>query len=133
MNSSKASLQSRWGFHPCDYSLFVKLKSLHRWYWQTVYDFHRWHRWQRKEAQNRVGPEPRFCDLFVDNSVWHKPARRRGVDGCKVYPKTVIDHGVVDLYRRARMPQAEPVEPFDAETVGRIEELYREAIAKLGN
>ena len=28
---SATNFQSKWGYHPCDYQLFLKLKSLHRW------------------------------------------------------------------------------------------------------
>ena len=44
---------------------------------------------------------------------------------------TVIDHGVVHLYRAARTPQPEPVAPFDAETKERIELLYEKMDAPL--
>lgn len=118
--------KSRWGFHPCSYELFVKLRCLHKQYWQTVYAFHRWHRWWRKEPQNRTSPEPGFCPAFVLDEPWYKPVRLGGVDGFKVYPRKVVDHGVVELYHAARRPRPEPVEPFDAETIGRIERLTSE-------
>ncbi len=124
MNSTRNENQSRWGFHPCNYELFHKLKRLHRWYWQTVYDFHRWHRWWRKEVQNRVGTEPVFCADFVQDKPWFKPVRIHGEAACKVYQKTVVDCGIVDLYQQARMPKSEPVELFETEAVERIEELY---------
>ena len=124
MTTATAVFKSRWGFHPCDYEFFLKLKRLHGWYWQTVYDFHRWHRWWRKVPQNRIGPEPVFCPLFVEDKIWYKSVRIRGEDGFIVYPKTVTDHGIVDVYQTARKPQPEPVAPFDAETEKRIESLY---------
>lgn len=118
---------SRWGFHPCRYELYLKLKRLHRWYWQTLYDFHRWHRWQRKQPQNRIGPEPTYCPVFVEDSVWYKPVRIRGANGFRVYPKTVVDLGILNLYQAARMPQPRAVAPFDSGTIERIESLYNEA------
>ena len=127
MNWTTTSFKSRWGYHPCDFNLFLKLKTLHRWYWQTVYDFHRWHRWSRKEPQNRVGLDPPVCVAFLEDRVWHKPIERRGVRGYKIYPKTVTDHGIVDLYQQARMPQSTPTAPLDEETRGKIDELYDEA------
>ena len=127
MKSTTAVFQSRWGFHPCNYELFLKLKRLHKWCWQSLYDFHRWHRWQRKEPQNRFGPEPTFCPALVEDKIWHKPVRIRGENGFKVYPKTVVDHGMVALYQIARMPQAEPVKSFDRETIRKIEALYFKA------
>ena len=124
MTTETNRFQSRWGFHPCDYELFLKLKHLHKWYLQTVYDFHRWHRWWRKQEQNRIGPEPKYCSVFVEDKVWLKPVKFHGENGFKVYPKTVIDHGVVELCQSARIPQPEPVQTFDTETVNRIELLY---------
>jgi hypothetical protein len=124
MNTATTVIKSRWGFHPCDYEFFLKLKRLHKWYWQTVYDFHRWHRWWRKEPQNRTGPEPSYCRAFVEDKIWRKPVRMHGEDGFRLYPKSVVDRGVVSLYQAARMPQAEPVQPFDTETRAAIESLY---------
>ena len=46
MNSNETIYQSRRGYHPCSHDLYLKLKSLYKWYWQTIYDFHRWHRWR---------------------------------------------------------------------------------------
>ena len=126
MKPATTIFKSRWGFHPCNYELFLKLKGLHGCYWKTLYDFHRWHRWWRKDVQNRTGPEPTFCPLFVNEYVWYKPVRVRGEQGFKVYPKTVTDHGIVDLYQTARIPHREAVVPFDAETHQRIESLYEE-------
>jgi hypothetical protein len=128
MNHSNPPYQSRWGFHPCDYATFRKLKLLHRWYHQTLRDYAAWRRWSRKEPQNRVireyrrdelgrrcgvkstrpRPEPMVCSLFVTN---HAPA----------------DRGVLELFRQARIPQPSPVAPWAAETVARIETLFREA------
>ncbi len=116
--------KSRWGYHPCDYELFAKLKRLHKGYWQALYDFHRWHRWQRKDARNRIGTEPAFNGLFIEDATWWKPVRSHGIDGFKVYPLTVVDQGVVALYQSARRPQPEPVAPFDDKTRRLIESLY---------
>lgn len=124
MTTATTTFKSRWGFHPCDFTTFTKIKLLHKWYWRTVYDFHRWHRWWRKEPQNRRRAEPRYCPLFVENVPWYKPAQVHGVAGFKVYPKTVVDHGVVDLCRSARTPRAEPIAPLDEETRRRIDTLY---------
>jgi len=59
--------------------------------------------------------------------------RIHGVEGYKVYPRTVVDRGIVSLYHRARVPQPDPVAPFDAETVQRVDELssqVRELVEK---
>ena len=114
VSATPTTFRSRWGFHPCDYELFMKLKRLHKWHWQTVFDFHRWHRWWRKKEEHRRGPEPKFCPLFVEDRPWYKRVQTRGSSGFKVYPKTVVDRGIVDLFRQARVPQPEPAPAFDA-------------------
>jgi len=118
------NLQSRYGFHPCDYQLYSKLKFLHRHYWETLRQFHNWHRWYRKESQNRIGREPQYCPCFVDNEPWVKPFTRKGERGFKLYPRSVDDRRVLELYHMARMPNELPVEAFSAEEVARIENLY---------
>ena len=129
MSTVTNKFQSHWGFHPCNRDLFLKLKYLHKRYWQTLYDFHRWHRWVRKEPQNRVGSEPIYCSIFIVNELWYKAARIHGADGFKVYPKSVVDFGIVALYQEARRPRPEPVTPFDIETVTKIESLHATFVA----
>ena len=126
MTSTSKIYQSRWGYHPCDYELFRKLKFLHKCYWEALIGFHAWHRWYRKEPQNRVGPEPPLCPTFVTDELWHKPYCRRGEYGHVVYPKRVVDHDVISLYQAARYPADSPVEPFDAATIARVLELFDE-------
>jgi hypothetical protein len=130
MTTATSTFKSRWGYHPCDFATFAKLKLLHKRYWQTVYDFHRWHRWLRKKPQNRQRAEPAYCKLFVEDTPWYKPVQCNGVNGFKVYPKKVVDHGIVDLYRSARMPQGEPVAPLDASLLRRIDALYNEVLSQ---
>ena len=129
MTTATSAFKSRWGYHPCDFATFAKLKLLHKRYWQTVYDFHRWHRWWRKEPLNRQGAEPSYCPLFVAAMPWYKPVQIDGARGFKVYPKKVVDHGIVDLYRSARMPQGEPVAPLDADVLRRIDALYNQVLS----
>ena len=116
--------RSRFGFHPCSYELFLKLRYVHRHYWITVRDFHRWYRWIRKEPQNRIGSEPAYCPVFVENRTWIKSVVTHGVDGYKILPKTLVDHGIVDLYHTARMPSPEPVPELSSDVIEQIENLY---------
>jgi hypothetical protein len=101
------------------------------WYWQTVYDFHRWWRWWRKQPQNRVGPEPKYCTAFVENRPWFKAKRLGGVDGVRYYPKRMDDRGVIELYHRARQPHPAPVEPLASSVLKAIETLYAEVQAEM--
>ncbi len=87
--------QSRWGFHPCDYQTFRKLKLLIQVYLQTVRLAHAWQRWKRKDPHNRVMrrrirndkgqtigyeppvpmPEPKICPVF-SQKVFEKRKQR---------------------------------------------------------
>lgn len=125
MPSKSQNHQSRFGFHPCDYELYSKLKFLHKHYWITVPKFHKWHRWFRKEPQNRDGPEPKYCEEFVENCRWAKPVKA----GFKIYPKKLSDRGVIEKYIKARTPSPEPVEAFTPEVIKEIESLF-EAVKK---
>ena len=33
MTTTMQPCKGRWGFHPCGYPLYLKLKRLHKWYW----------------------------------------------------------------------------------------------------
>src|SRR5260370_28023809 len=46
--------QSRWGFHPCDYLTYRKLKFLNQVCLRAIRLAHAWERWQRKDPHNRV-------------------------------------------------------------------------------
>ena len=50
--------QSRWGHHPCNYQGYLKLRRLHRAYWEGRRQIARWNRWKAKRPQNRTRPEP---------------------------------------------------------------------------
>ena len=121
--------QSRFGFHPCDLETYRKLRSLKRYYWLTVRDFHRWWRWQRKQAQNRQGPEPAYCSVFVENRPWIRWRRVHGHDAVRHYPRTLVDRGVLGWFAAAKPPQAEPPPLFDAATLEQIDQLHAEAFA----
>lgn len=126
MSSVSNSHRSRYGFHPCAHEVYRQLKYLHRRYWETVRQFHTWHRWNRKRPENRIGTEPKFCAFFVENRPWAKQVARNGVIGFKLYPKTVVDHDVLRLYQEARMPQSEPVDLFTHEQIAAIRSLYQQ-------
>jgi len=127
MSNSTNTFQSRFGFHPCDRQTFLKLKALKKYYWQTVRDFHRWWRWQRKLPHNRCGAEPEFCDLFVENKPWHRPRRVHGQDAIRHFPRTLVDRGVLAWHAAARRPQSEPPPLFDEKTLQEIDQLFAAA------
>lgn len=127
--STTQTFRSRFGFHPCDYPTYRKLKDLHRWYWLTVRDFHAWWRWQRKQPQNRRGQEPAFCPVFIEDRPWRKRRKSHGQDAVRLYPMTLVDRGVLGWYLVARMPQAEPPGAMDEVALQEIERLHAEAAA----
>lgn len=123
--------KSRWGYHPCDYDTYIKLKKLYKLYWQAVYAHARWKRWERKKPSNRVirvwkydaqsrkcgatilGPRPEptpssiFCETGPVVSNW-------GQDG-KFFPCgrpstgwVLNDYGIMEAFVRAGYPVAEP-------------------------
>lgn len=79
------TFQSRWGYHPCDYETFKKLKLISKAYRKAIVMVSRWKRWKRKDPKNRVirqkirndmgqvigyeqptpMPEPKICTVFT--------------------------------------------------------------------
>lgn len=123
---------SNYGYHPCDYTTFRKLKQLHKRYWETVYAVGRWVRWDRKTVHQH-GPEPEYCPIFVEEQGEWRPCTHKNGDetfkGMKYYPKTLNDHGVIEAYQQARMPveNADDVKPLklSVEQIDRLcERLY---------
>lgn len=100
-------------YYRCDYETFVKIKFLHKLYWQTLRDYANWMRWDRKFPHNRRGPKPKYCPTFVS---------REGNWG-DVHAH-ITDYGIIQLYQEARMPSKTHVEPFDEATIKKIENLY---------
>jgi len=46
--------QSRWGFHPCSYETYLKLKFLNKFYVKGLRQIASWERWNRKMPHNRL-------------------------------------------------------------------------------
>lgn len=94
--AQKESNKSRWGYHPCSYETFVKIKKLKKAYWLSVYALAQWKRWNNKLPHNRVikrkgiviGPmiEPRVCSFILS-----KESQR-----------------ILEDFENARMPKSNP-------------------------
>jgi hypothetical protein len=131
------AVQSRWGFHPCDYATFRLLKKLHGFYWRALCQHAAWQRWARKKPHNRliqrkvrddegqvvgrevVGPmtEPKLCPVFhvKDQVVSHLDDDGKYLrQGRLIDRVTLCDHGIPEAYRSARrpQPQADLVSPL---------------------
>ena len=143
--------RSRWGFHPCDYQTFRKLKLLNQVYLRAVRLEHAWTRWKRKEPHNRVLrrrirnekgqtisyepplplPEPTICQVFSQKVAETLHVDRKG----NVFREGFLEEKVVtdDLwipadYATARRPALDPsaVQALHL-SVTAIEELYEKA------
>jgi hypothetical protein len=129
MNYHLQTHSGRFGYHVCNYETYRQLKDLHRWYWRTVREFHRWWRWQRKLPHNRRGSEPSYCPLFVEDRLWFKLRRSHGQDGFRRYPKMVVDRGVVAWYQAAKTPHRQSPAPLDEVALQQILKLHQAAAA----
>lgn len=49
--------QSKWGYHPCDKEVFLKLKKLNKFYVDALHKKAAWERWERKKPSNRIRRE----------------------------------------------------------------------------
>jgi hypothetical protein len=122
--------RSRWGFHPCDYETYRRLKFLNQLYLKAVRLAHGWQRWKRKDAHNRVIcrhirnelgqtvgyeppvplAEPKICPVFTRMVLEKRHVDKKG----RFFPEGFIDEGVVtdDFgvaadYAAARTPAAD--------------------------
>jgi hypothetical protein len=138
--------KSRFGFHPCDYQTYKKLKILHREYQKAVSQRMKWIRWERKEPHNRVMrerirnsqgqvvgygikvpmPEPEIDPLFCQKRKelvhWDKKGKYHK-DGIFREVVDIEDHDICENYRRARYPfPTENVKPLtiSLETIDRL-------------
>lgn len=143
--------QSRWGFHPCDYQTYRRLKILNQVYQQAIRLAHAWARWERKAPHNRVLrrrirnekgqtigyeppiplPEPSICSVFTQKIFEIVHVDKQGSfsrEGFRVEKVITDDLGIPADYASARKPVPEPaeVQPLH-HTVAELEELYEKA------
>jgi hypothetical protein len=124
--------KSRFGFHPCDYQTYRKLKTLYKRFWQTKHAVSAWQRWNNKLPKNRVirkwirdeqgrkigfevvgkRPEPKFCPLFMLRKGVNHPAYLNGQ--------------IASEYQKARTPRPENQVVALGMFVDEIDKLYRE-------
>ena len=113
--------ESRWGFHPCDYPTYLKLKEIGKYFYRARSVRYEWERWERKDPQNRVlrkwirdeqgkrcgcevigpKPEPKVCPLFA-----RKRDRWIQGEGCGCYVVVFENEKFVEAYQNARYPRA---------------------------
>jgi hypothetical protein len=143
--------QSRWGFHPCDYPTYRKLKFLNQVYLQAVRLAHAWARWKRKDPHNRVIrrrirngngqtigyespvalPEPRICAVFLQKILEQRHVDKKGNffrEGFLEEKVLTEDFWIPADYAAARKPVAAQtnVKPLH-HSVAELEDLYEKA------
>jgi hypothetical protein len=149
--------QSRWGFHPCDYSTYRKLKFLNQVYLRAICLAHAWARWKRKDPHNRVMrrrirndkghtigyeppvplAEPRICPTFTQKVLEKRHVDKKGNvirDGFLDEKMVTEDLGIAADYTAARRPVKESteVQPLRL-SMEAIESLYEQARRWLEN
>lgn len=140
--------RSRWGFHPCDYQTYRKLKILNQVYWQAIRLAHAWARWHRKAPHNRVMhrqirndkgqtigyeppvalPEPKICPVFSQKVFEQRHVDKQGNfsrEGFQEEKVVTEDFDIPADYASARKPVADlsQVPPLH-HIVAELEELY---------
>lgn len=98
-------VQGRWGYYPCSYETYQKLRKLFGFYLKQRRMDAAHERWARKEPQNRVQRE-RIKDASG------RVIGRRIVGPLPEPPqmKVPISHWVEEDYRNARYPKASPAD-----------------------
>lgn len=136
MTQTFTAVKGRFGFYPCDFDTFLKIKKLHSFYWKALRRNAEWERWYRKAPQNRVlrkwfrdekgrktgseivgpKPEPKCYPVFTESN--HYVAK--GGHALK-------DLGIREAYNNARTPRekAEDVAPLNL-SVEKIDKMLAE-------
>jgi len=74
--------KGKWGYYPCNYKTFLKLKEINKHYEKSKRDAKTWYRWARKIKSNRKGVKPEvssvFCELVSADSVKYKYSEKSG-------------------------------------------------------
>jgi hypothetical protein len=114
------TFKSRWGYHPCDWNTFLKLKRLHKAYWEHIRKEAAFERWWAKQPQNQHGPEPRYISEFVR---YVDCICRSTKEGRQRYIPNRDSHPIRALYLAARKPSPTPVTPFSEYELSEIDRL----------
>jgi hypothetical protein len=155
MSAVPTAFRSRWGFHPCTYATYRKLKLLNSVYERAVHLAHASERWKRKDPHNRVScrrirdatgrpigyaepiplAEPPLCPLFSRKVQERRFVDKKGIctrEGFLDEKVVTDDPWIATDYSAARRPVSDPgaVRPLRC-TVAQIDELYARARAWL--
>jgi hypothetical protein len=112
--------KSRWGFHPCPYETYLKLKHLKKWFWENVTNYCAYRRWHSKQPQNRIGDQPEFCDVFLSvNAKRYSPSGH-----WTVAFSLELKEFLMDTFDQVRVPSENLVDSLKETTLQRIDDLY---------
>ncbi len=95
MSAVPTVVQSRWGFHPCEYSTYRKLKFLNLVYLRAVRMAHAWQRWKRKDPHNRVSRR-RIRNEIGQTIGYEEPTPLAEPPLCMVFSRKVQEKRFVD-------------------------------------
>lgn len=82
--------QGKYGFYPCEYETYLKLKELNKYVTKALQQSANWYRWVRKAPHNRVNrirrtgvilgprPEPKINNLFYKKKEYLTHVTRNG-------------------------------------------------------
>ncbi|MCI0639055.1 MAG: hypothetical protein L0Y72_20620 [Gemmataceae bacterium] len=110
--------QGRWGYYPCSFDAFQKLKELNKLWEKAKRQRAAWQRWIRKLPHNRVS-RPRLCDergrtigygspIPLPEPVLHPAFCRKVQLPSGRWDVELRDVGIESAYRLARHPKATP-------------------------
>jgi hypothetical protein len=132
-----SAYKSKWGYHPCSFEVYQKLKQLYKIIWEAVRYHRKWQRWNEKKKENRKvyevirdetgrkkkkkatgnASEPPICPLFSHKRFAIRPTDFDGERvflGREDYDLLFIDHYIISAYHAARIPREseEEVDPL---------------------
>lgn len=105
--------EARFGYHPCDHEMYLKLKEAHRLLLRAYCDCKQSLRWNNKAEHNRQGTEP-TCPDFMLSSGYHRLDKHMfwGTGFCdtQMPDGTTLNYYLCVLrqYQNARRPQSNP-------------------------
>lgn len=94
--------KSRWGFHPCNFETYRKLRRLHKAFWEGRRLLARYARWNAKLPKNRTQPEPKvpavYREVCAAPVATEFKAARHGVSAPEEVQPLSIPAATMDLW-----------------------------------
>jgi hypothetical protein len=124
MSTINNELKSRWGYHPCDYETFQKLRVIKKYYYKNLHVIAERDRWLDKEPQNRV---IRTRHTFINRGGKLTTKVIGSVPRPEPKPMWELDNArfAVELCNLARIPQPKPIQAYNTIQLVVIFNLYK--------